>query len=68
MTKVLVLGADGQIARLAVQMLADQDTELTEIGWMVLPEFQGRGLGKRAVRMPLEMARDGVINPAADLA
>ena len=25
---------------------------------MVLPEFQGRGLGKRAVRMLLEMARD----------
>ncbi|MGH3847592.1 MAG: NAD(P)H-binding protein [Pseudonocardiaceae bacterium] len=29
MTKVLVLGASGQIARRAVQMLADQDTELT---------------------------------------
>jgi RimJ/RimL family protein N-acetyltransferase len=31
---------------------------VSEIGWMVLPEFQGRGLGKRAVRMLLEMARD----------
>ena len=31
---------------------------LSEIGWMVLPEFQGRGLGKRAVRMLLELARD----------
>lgn len=30
----------------------------TEIGWMVLPEFQGRGLAKRAVRMVLELARD----------
>ena len=29
MTKVLVLGAGGQIARLAVQMLADQNAELT---------------------------------------
>ena len=29
MTKVLVLGASGQIARRAVQMLADQDAELT---------------------------------------
>jgi len=31
---------------------------LSEIGWMVLPEFQGRGLGKLAVRMLLEMARE----------
>src|SRR5712691_4269825 len=31
---------------------------VTEIGWMVLPEFQGRGLAKRAVRMLLELARD----------
>lgn len=30
----------------------------SEIGWMVLPEFQGRRLGKRAVRMVLEMARE----------
>jgi len=32
--------------------------EFSEIGWMVLPEFQGRGLGKRAVRALLEQARD----------
>jgi RimJ/RimL family protein N-acetyltransferase len=31
---------------------------LSEIGWMVLPEFQGRGLGKLAVRTVLEMARE----------
>lgn len=31
---------------------------ISEIGWMVLPEFQGRGLGERAVRMLLEPARD----------
>jgi RimJ/RimL family protein N-acetyltransferase len=31
---------------------------LSEIGWMVLPEFQGRGFGKLAVRMLLEMARE----------
>ena len=31
---------------------------IAEIGWMVLPEFQGRGLAKRAVRMLLELARD----------
>ncbi|WP_106586095.1 GNAT family N-acetyltransferase [Murinocardiopsis flavida] len=31
---------------------------ISEIGWMVLPEYQGRGLGKRAVRAVLESARD----------
>ncbi|MGW1158598.1 GNAT family N-acetyltransferase [Streptomyces sp. NPDC002519] len=31
---------------------------ISEIGWMVLPEFQGRGLGRRAVRALLEEARD----------
>ncbi|GAA0592578.1 GNAT family N-acetyltransferase [Actinomadura livida] len=34
------------------------DGPISEIGWMVLPEFQGRGLGKRAVRTLLEQARD----------
>jgi RimJ/RimL family protein N-acetyltransferase len=36
----------------------DSGTELSEIGWMVLPEFQGRGFGKRAVRAVLELARE----------
>ena len=31
---------------------------MSEIGWMVLPEFQGRGIGKTAVRILLELARD----------
>ncbi|SEG71371.1 Protein N-acetyltransferase, RimJ/RimL family [Thermomonospora echinospora] len=31
---------------------------ISEIGWMVLPEFQGRGLGGRAVRALLTLARD----------
>ncbi|GHB36183.1 hypothetical protein GCM10010347_01790 [Streptomyces cirratus] len=35
-----------------------QDGPVSEIGWMVLPEFQGRGLGKRAVRSLLERARE----------
>lgn len=34
-----------------------QDGPMSEIGWMVLPEFQGRGIGKRAVRALLELAR-----------
>ncbi|MFD7032182.1 GNAT family N-acetyltransferase [Streptomyces sp. NPDC059917] len=34
------------------------DGPTSEIGWMVLPPFQGRGLGARAVRTLLEQARD----------
>lgn len=34
------------------------DAGLSEIGWMVLPEYQGRGLAKRAVRALLERACD----------
>ncbi|MEU6509041.1 GNAT family N-acetyltransferase [Streptomyces sp. NPDC046942] len=37
---------------------ATGDGPMSEIGWMVLPEFQGQGLGKRAVRALLEQARD----------
>ncbi|WP_405640300.1 GNAT family N-acetyltransferase; N-acetyltransferase [Streptomyces uncialis] len=37
----------------------DSDTgSFSEIGWMVLPEFQGRALGKRAARSLLELARE----------
>ncbi|MGW6691518.1 GNAT family N-acetyltransferase [Streptomyces sp. NPDC054961] len=32
--------------------------QTSEIGWMVLPEFQGHGLGKLAVRTVLELARE----------
>lgn len=32
------------------------DHRISEIGWMVLPAFQGQGYGKRAVRTLLEMA------------
>lgn len=34
-----------------------QDTDIHEIGWMVLPEFQGRGIASRALGMILERAR-----------
>jgi RimJ/RimL family protein N-acetyltransferase len=34
------------------------DAGLSEIGWMVLPEYQGQRLAKRAVRALLERARD----------
>ena len=36
----------------------DEDGErINEIGWMVLPEFQGRGLGRDAARAILDKAR-----------
>ncbi len=35
-----------------------EDGRISEIGWMVLPEFQGRGLGRAAVRSLLESARE----------
>ncbi|MCX4574732.1 GNAT family N-acetyltransferase [Streptomyces sp. NBC_01571] len=34
------------------------DGPISEIGWMVLPQLQGQGLGKRAVRALLDQARD----------
>jgi RimJ/RimL family protein N-acetyltransferase len=36
----------------------EDSAPMSEIGWMVLPEFQGRGLGQLAVRMLLGLARD----------
>jgi RimJ/RimL family protein N-acetyltransferase len=36
----------------------DSGTAMSEIGWMVLPEFQGRGIAKTAVRMLLTLARE----------
>jgi RimJ/RimL family protein N-acetyltransferase len=35
----------------------DKGVGMSEIGWMVLPEFQGQGYAKRAVRALLERAR-----------
>lgn len=34
-----------------------QGETFTEIGWMILPEFQGRGLGSEAVRAVLSRAK-----------
>ncbi len=36
----------------------DGGEPISEIGWMVLPAFQRQGIGKRAVRLLLERARD----------
>jgi RimJ/RimL family protein N-acetyltransferase len=51
--------AAGEVAGSVVLWSHDDYGEpMSEIGWMVLPGFQGRGLGKRAVRALLELARD----------
>ena len=34
------------------------DAHYNEMGWMILPEFQGKGLASRAVRATLDRARD----------
>jgi RimJ/RimL family protein N-acetyltransferase len=36
-----------------------KDESINEIGWMVLPELQGRGLATEAVRATLDRARSG---------
>jgi RimJ/RimL family protein N-acetyltransferase len=60
--KMIIPGqaAPGVVAGSVTLWSHDEDVgePVTEIGWMVLPEFQGRGLAKRAVRMLLELARD----------
>ena len=39
----------------------DSGEPITEIGYMLLPQFQGRGLTKQAVRMLLQLPRhDGL--------
>lgn len=43
----------------SVALWSHEDGErISEIGWMVLPEFQGRGIGTMAVRALLLLARD----------
>ncbi|AUY51096.1 GNAT family N-acetyltransferase [Streptomyces sp. CB01881] len=53
--------APGEVAGCVMLWSQEEDgTAYSEIGWMVLPEFQGRGLGKAAVRTVLDEAvRDG---------
>lgn len=51
--------APGIVAGSVVLWSHDEDGEqISEAGWMVLPEFQGRKIGKWAVRTLLELARD----------
>ncbi|MFJ6372311.1 GNAT family N-acetyltransferase [Streptomyces virginiae] len=59
--KMIVLDeADPAVAAGTVTLWSHSEDgeEISEIGWMVLPEFQGCGVGRRAVRALLERARD----------
>jgi RimJ/RimL family protein N-acetyltransferase len=48
----------GVVAGSVVLWSHDEHEPVSEIGWMVLPEFQGRGIGTTAVRALLQQARD----------
>ncbi|HEY1918697.1 MAG TPA: GNAT family N-acetyltransferase [Streptosporangiaceae bacterium] len=49
--------APGEVAGSVTVWRHDENGEpLSEIGWMVLPQFQGQGVAKRAVRMLLDLA------------
>ncbi|MFE5580078.1 GNAT family N-acetyltransferase [Kitasatospora sp. NPDC056531] len=50
---------DGEAAGTIVLWQDEEDgVAVTEIGWMVLPEYQGRGLAKAAVRQLLDAAAE----------
>ncbi|MFE7530981.1 GNAT family N-acetyltransferase [Kitasatospora sp. NPDC057542] len=53
-------GAEDGEAAGTVTLWSDQEDGATvsEIGWMVLPEYQGRGLAKAAVRLVLDAAAE----------
>jgi RimJ/RimL family protein N-acetyltransferase len=52
-------GAPGAVAGAVMLWSQEEDGETnSEIGWMVLPEHQGRGLAKAAARALLAMARE----------
>ncbi|WP_329110490.1 GNAT family N-acetyltransferase [Micromonospora sp. NBC_01699] len=60
---IMMIVPDGNRPELVAGTVAlwshDNDGEVvSEIGWMVLPEFQGRGLAKRSALALLERARD----------
>jgi RimJ/RimL family protein N-acetyltransferase len=56
--KIILDEADGSAAGTVVIWEHTEHGEpINEIGWMVLPPFQGRGLGSKAVRAVLDKAR-----------
>ena len=56
---VVAEGGHDAVAGAVMMWSHEEDGEsISEMGWMVLPRFQGRGLGKSAVRALLGIARD----------
>ncbi|MGA5818613.1 GNAT family N-acetyltransferase [Kitasatospora sp. NPDC094028] len=57
----MILDDEGRTAGgVVLWSMAEGGVTVSEIGWAVLPEFQGKGLAKAGVRMLLdEAARDG---------
>jgi RimJ/RimL family protein N-acetyltransferase len=56
--KMIVDDAGGAAGTVVLWSHPEDGVPVSEIGWMVLPEFQGRGLGKQAVGILLGMARE----------
>ena len=54
---IFMVEADGQVAGSVVLWTNDQDPPVSETGWMVLPEWQGQGIGKEAMRQLLASAQ-----------
>jgi RimJ/RimL family protein N-acetyltransferase len=56
---MIVPDEDGPVAgTVALWTNTEHGEPYSEIGWMVLPEFQGRGVAKAAVRAVLDRAHD----------
>ena len=54
---ILMIVPDEDPAAVAGSVVVWSQDGLSEIGWMVLPEYQGRGIAKEAVRQVLDRAR-----------
>lgn len=55
--KVMLDGSSSAVGWVGVFESSHEGEEIVEIGWMVLPEFQNRGIASQAVRSVLEKAR-----------
>jgi RimJ/RimL family protein N-acetyltransferase len=55
--KIVPDGAISPAGEVSVFESSHEDETIYEIGWMILPEFQNRGIASQAVREVLEKAR-----------
>jgi RimJ/RimL family protein N-acetyltransferase len=56
--KIIPDGSDVPAGNVDIFRSSHDGEDIYEIGWMILPEFQGRGLASRAVHEMLERARN----------